>query len=182
MIMKVAIVGDYTTKTLTKSLLDINPGLEIYEADFSQVDYEIINEGSKLYKFKPDVVVIHETSVSFKNKYNSLNRPNSKYYEVSIFRLEKLVYKINSVFSDIKIIYPTLDINNEMTFGNYFFKVPESVDAQLHYYNYGLTQLAIKISNLFLVDTNNLVFHNACLLYTSPSPRDGLLSRMPSSA
>ena len=23
---------------------------------------------------------------------------------------------------------------------------------------------------------------NACLLYTSPSPRDGLLSRMPSSA
>ena len=25
-------------------------------------------------------------------------------------------------------------------------------------------------------------FHEACLLYTSPSPRDGLLSRMPSSA
>ena len=24
--------------------------------------------------------------------------------------------------------------------------------------------------------------HDACLLYTSPSPRDGLLSRMPSSA
>ena len=24
--------------------------------------------------------------------------------------------------------------------------------------------------------------HRACLLYTSPSPRDGLLSRMPSSA
>ena len=26
------------------------------------------------------------------------------------------------------------------------------------------------------------VEHNPCLLYTSPSPRDGLLSRMPSSA
>ena len=25
-------------------------------------------------------------------------------------------------------------------------------------------------------------FNNTCLLYTSPSPRDGLLSRMPSSA
>ena len=25
-------------------------------------------------------------------------------------------------------------------------------------------------------------YPNACLLYTSPSPRDGLLSRMPSSA
>ena len=28
----------------------------------------------------------------------------------------------------------------------------------------------------------NFLFFNACLLYTSPSPRDGLLSRMPSSA
>ena len=27
-----------------------------------------------------------------------------------------------------------------------------------------------------------IVVENACLLYTSPSPRDGLLSRMPSSA
>ena len=27
-----------------------------------------------------------------------------------------------------------------------------------------------------------LIEHNGCLLYTSPSPRDGLLSRMPSSA
>ena len=28
----------------------------------------------------------------------------------------------------------------------------------------------------------NLDMNNSCLLYTSPSPRDGLLSRMPSSA
>ena len=28
----------------------------------------------------------------------------------------------------------------------------------------------------------NLVLYISCLLYTSPSPRDGLLSRMPSSA
>ena len=158
--MKIAIIGGYTTKTLTKSLKEINSELEIYEADYSQVDYEIINDNSQLYKFNPNVIVIHETSISFKNNYHSLNDSNPKYYETCISRLEKLIYKINSVFSDVKIIYPTLDINNDMTFGNYFFKVPESVDAQLHYYNYGLTQLTIKIKNLFLVDTNNLVFHN----------------------
>ena len=38
--------------------------------------------------------------------------------------------------------------------------------------------------NGFLVDKFNQhgLKENACLLYTSPSPRDGLLSRMPSSA
>ena len=34
--------------------------------------------------------------------------------------------------------------------------------------------------NIFLEKRNNEL--EACLLYTSPSPRDGLLSRMPSSA
>ena len=29
---------------------------------------------------------------------------------------------------------------------------------------------------------DNIIKHYVCLLYTSPSPRDGLLSRMPSSA
>ena len=32
------------------------------------------------------------------------------------------------------------------------------------------------------IDNNLLYIGKSCLLYTSPSPRDGLLSRMPSSA
>ena len=34
----------------------------------------------------------------------------------------------------------------------------------------------------FLLPMPAVVGHEGCLLYTSPSPRDGLLSRMPSSA
>ena len=36
--------------------------------------------------------------------------------------------------------------------------------------------------SLLTVLFNDLALFEACLLYTSPSPRDGLLSRMPSSA
>ena len=36
-----------------------------------------------------------------------------------------------------------------------------------------------KVPNL---ETNTVTVTEVCLLYTSPSPRDGLLSRMPSSA
>ena len=39
-----------------------------------------------------------------------------------------------------------------------------------------------KISLDSLQHTIALAGHDTCLLYTSPSPRDGLLSRMPSSA
>ena len=39
-----------------------------------------------------------------------------------------------------------------------------------------------KISFYLEPDADNAAMLKACLLYTSPSPRDGLLSRMPSSA
>ena len=41
-----------------------------------------------------------------------------------------------------------------------------------------------KPQNFVIIKENSLVFEevDVCLLYTSPSPRDGLLSRMPSSA
>ena len=39
-----------------------------------------------------------------------------------------------------------------------------------------------KAANEIKERVNKELQHNICLLYTSPSPRDGLLSRMPSSA
>ena len=38
------------------------------------------------------------------------------------------------------------------------------------------------VGSLGIVDHDLVGLSNICLLYTSPSPRDGLLSRMPSSA
>ena len=43
-----------------------------------------------------------------------------------------------------------------------------------------LNELDLKLVKV--IDTHIHADHITCLLYTSPSPRDGLLSRMPSSA
>ena len=45
-----------------------------------------------------------------------------------------------------------------------------------------IPQLYIKKEFIGGCDIIKEMFENGCLLYTSPSPRDGLLSRMPSSA
>ena len=44
----------------------------------------------------------------------------------------------------------------------------------------GLTLYTVQKILKIIVSKSDLI--SACLLYTSPSPRDGLLSRMPSSA
>ena len=45
-----------------------------------------------------------------------------------------------------------------------------------------LAQLGMVLSNITDEELVGLIHIDICLLYTSPSPRDGLLSRMPSSA
>ena len=57
-------------------------------------------------------------------------------------------------------------------------------------YNYGIGLVVKSLAeNPFIVHRDDpkeprwaVLWTNPCLLYTSPSPRDGLLSRMPSSA
>ena len=44
----------------------------------------------------------------------------------------------------------------------------------------GTGKTKVAIDNIAMLYDNGKI--NGCLLYTSPSPRDGLLSRMPSSA
>ena len=53
--------------------------------------------------------------------------------------------------------------------------------SQVTLYNYLKTRMGTKWV-LHFDDEKFLSSINTCLLYTSPSPRDGLLSRMPSSA
>ena len=158
--MKIAILGSYTTQFLVKSLNNINQNLEIYEAGYSQIDFEIINKNSELYNFKPDIVIIHETSISFKNNYFKNSDTKREYYINCIDRIENLIKNLKNILKSIEIIYPTIDFDNEMNFGNYYFKVPESIDYQLNAYNYELSRLAIKYKNFNLLDINNLVFNH----------------------
>ena len=50
-----------------------------------------------------------------------------------------------------------------------------------HLYHIGIPFSGAMDNRNYLI-ANKLVYNNFCLLYTSPSPRDGSISRMPSSA
>ena len=66
--------------------------------------------------------------------------------------------------------------------------IPDSIDFQEGYTTEINIQSGAWIKSLYdlMIDGTVLLIDygmtEACLLYTSPSPRDGLLSRMPSSA
>ncbi len=60
--LRVAVLGSYTTAQfvhlLPLALVRPAPASEIYESPYAQIDQEILDPGSGLYQFRPDVVVI----------------------------------------------------------------------------------------------------------------------------
>ena len=69
--------------------------------------------------------------------------------------------------------------------------ITEIPEASAHFGRFKVTEIALSDRALSQFDTTELLVAadllshakvQSCLLYTSPSPRDGLLSRMPSSA
>ena len=84
----------------------------------------------------------------------------------------------------LDVVNSRVGINNESPASGY------SLDLPTPLYTVGLNSDNTNIQN-WTIDSNRLYLNsgdinlsgaNSCLLYTSPSPRDGLLSRMPSSA
>ena len=67
-----------------------------------------------------------------------------------------------------------------------FIQTKSAWVSQVTLYNYLKTRMGTRyvlhFENDEFMKSVNLAKWNICLLYTSPSPRDGLLSRMPSSA
>ena len=137
----------------------MSKGDSLYEADYSSIDNEILDYNSGLYAFCPNYLFIHETAISFKKFYHNENNVNQDHYKLLIDRLENLVQSVSIKIQNIKIIICNLENDNEMTLGNYFSKVPTSIDYQMKKYNDSLLDLSNKHNNLFLFDINQLIFH-----------------------
>ena len=104
------------------------------------------------------------------------------------FDIDGIVYKINDFKLQKRLgnvtNSPRWAIAHKFSANNGVSKI-ENIEIQIGRTG-ALTPVAkIKPINIGGVIVSNATLHNEeeiCLLYTSPSPRDGLLSRMPSSA
>ena len=84
-------------------------------------------------------------------------------------QLQVLLYEVYNQFDVIDNSEITLEANPDDLSPAYILNLKKM----------GINRISIGVQS-FLED--ELTLMNRCLLYTSPSPRDGLLSRMPSSA
>ena len=158
--IKVAVLGDTATQFLIQALrgtgYDHGFNLQIWEADFNQIERQVFDTGSDLYEFNPEVVVIFQSSHKLLAKYNKL-KPE-QYSSLAVAQLE-LIEHICSILDNnlsAKIIYYNYTEINDAVFGNYANKIESSFLFQLRKLNYGLMEFATRQSNFYPCDISSI--------------------------
>ena len=154
--IKVALLGDSATQFFFQALrgtgYDYGFDLQIWEADFNQIERQVFDPSSELYEYKPELVIIFHSTHKLLGKYNKLKpEQHSSFATDQLAGIENIVISLNEKLTT-KIIYYNYTEINDSVFGNYANKTESSFLFQLRKLNYELMLFAVKQSNFYLID------------------------------
>ena len=157
---KVAILGDTSTQLLYQAIratgYDKGYNLEVFEADFNQIDRQIFDPSSEFYEFNPEFVIIFQSSHKLLYSYNKMNLNQS--YSLADERIEKIkefihVLQVNLKAKIIYYNYPEID---DAIFGNYANNTTLSFLYQIRKLNFELMNLTTSQRNFYICDLSTI--------------------------
>jgi FkbH-like protein len=158
--VKVALLGDSATQFLSTAIrgtgYEMGFDLQIWEAGFNQIEQQAFDPESELYQFKPDVIIIFQSSHKLLTKYNKL-KPG-KYITLASEELEQINSLCNTINAKLnsKIIFYNYTEIDDSVFGNYANKLEASFLFQMRKLNYELMRYAMETSNFYLCDLSSI--------------------------
>ncbi|MCX5849037.1 MAG: HAD-IIIC family phosphatase [Deltaproteobacteria bacterium] len=158
--IKVALLGDSATQFIVQAIkgmgVEYSLNIEIFEAEFNQIDQQILDPHSELYKFNAEIVIIFESTHKLLQKYNKKAQSDRKMFaETSISHSKQLILTMQSK-TNAKVIFCNYTEEDDRVFGQYASKVEESFIYQLRKLNYLLEEMAAKTNNLFVCDLSTI--------------------------
>jgi predicted enzyme involved in methoxymalonyl-ACP biosynthesis len=90
--LKVAVLGDTATQFLVQAVkgesIDKNINLDIWEANYDQIERQVLDPTSELYQFSPEIIIIFKSSHKLLSKYNKLKL--EKQVELAISEMKSI--------------------------------------------------------------------------------------------
>lgn len=159
-IIKVAFLGDSSTQLIVQALkgmgVEHSLELDVFEAEFNQIDRQILDLDSEFYHFNADFVVVFESTHKLLLKYNKKSRSERiQFAETTISHTNHLIATLHGN-TNAKIIYCNFTEVDDRVFGQYASKIEESFIFQLRKINYTLQTLIFQTNNLFICDLSTI--------------------------
>ncbi len=154
-VIKISLVGDTATQLLATAIrgMGIMHGynIDLFEAEYSQVERLFMDPTSELYEFEADFIVLFQSTHKLGEHHSMLN--TNQQASLATDRVD-FVASIcsNPALEGKKIIcfnYPEIE---DTVFGSYANKVEASFTYQVRKLNYELMRLSQQFPNLFICD------------------------------
>jgi FkbH-like protein len=159
-VVSFALLGDTPTQLLSLALkgYGVQEGynIDLFEAEYNQIDLQILNISSELYDSNARFVIIFQATEKLILEFYKLDKNARDHFaEDHIAKVAQYIETINSKLK-ANIIYFNFPEISDNTFGNYSNKVISSFTYQLRKINFELMNLAISYKNFFINDVSAL--------------------------
>lgn len=154
--IKVALVGDTATQFLATAIrgigIDYGINIDLYEAEYNQVERQFMDPTSELYQFEADYIVVFQSTHKWNEHYALLNTEQQEHLADDRLDFVQMICQQTKA-RIIYLNYPEID---DAVFGSYANKVTTSFIYQTRKFNYELMNLSQQIQNLFICDIAGL--------------------------
>lgn len=151
--VKVALLGDSATQFLKQAIkgyaVELGFQFEIYEADYNQIDAQILDTSSELYAFQPEFVVVFQSVQKLRKHYVKSNPDTLAQYHLE--KVKQYHQLLNSQLGASLLCFNFPEYNDAV-FGSYAAKLKHSFLYQLRAINHGLQEMAVVEAGFNVVD------------------------------
>lgn len=154
--VKLAVLADSASQLLCMALkgsaVEHGFKLDLWEADYNQIDLQLMNPASEYHEFKADYTLIFQSSHKLLNEFRAVDAAEKSTFAEK--RLNTIANYCNSC--EGKLIYCDYTELNDNVFGSYGYKVESSSAFQLRKLNYKLSELALTQPNLYICSLSDI--------------------------
>ncbi len=153
---KLAILGNCATQHIATALkgygYHVGLGLNIFDADYNQIDAQTMDPGSELYAFAPDGVLIYMCTEKLYEQF--CGTPVSARTTFAEDTYNYILNCWNQISANIQttILQFNFVMLDDSSFGNYANKTEVSFVFQLRKLNFLLMQGCQQVKNVYLID------------------------------
>jgi FkbH-like protein len=158
--IRLALLGDSSTQLLNQAIrgfgFEEGYDLQIWEADFDQVELQVHSFGSELYASTPEMIILYRSSHQLLNRYNKL--PIEQRLHLADNEMRDITSMCQSIRANTKasIIYFNYAEIDDSIYGNFTAKNPSSFLYQLRKLNYELMQFAGAHTDVNICDISSI--------------------------
>lgn len=147
--------------------------LSVYDADYNQIDAQLLDPGSEVYAFSPDTILIWLATDKIYEEFLDLPISERAGFAESCIKKIERYWDLAERNCSARILQPNFTEIHDNAFGNYSCKTEESFTYQLRKLNWLLEESMARRKNVYPVDLlsvqNRLgdAYYDAALYYNA---------------